>query len=291
MHARRARILDTVALTSDVLWAFGLTLFAGLSTGVGSAIAFFARRTDYRFLGLAMGFSAGVMLYVSFQEILPKAEAAVARAYSADDAMWMTTLSFFVGIATIALIDLLVPAPKNPHEVRAPADLSQLKPGGDEPRLVDPGTSAHMLRTGVFTALAISIHNFPEGLVTFLTALEDVQLGISLAIAIALHNIPEGISVAVPIYYASGSRSRAFGYSMLSGLSEPLGAVVGYLVLLTFFDAEVTGLLFAGVAGVMVYISLDELLPAAHRYGREHDALIGVLAGMAVMALSLVLLA
>jgi zinc transporter, ZIP family len=279
-----------VALTSDVLWAFGLTLFAGLSTGVGSAIAFFARRTDYRFLGLAMGFSAGVMLYVSFQEILPKAEAAVARAYSPDDARWMTTLAFFVGIAAIALIDLLVPAPKNPHEVRAPDDLSQLKPRGDA-RALAPVSSRHMLRTGVFTALAISIHNFPEGLVTFLTALEDLQLGMTLAVAIALHNIPEGISVAVPIYYASGSRSRAFGFSMLSGLSEPVGAVVGYLVLLTFFDIQITGLLFAGVAGVMVYISLDELLPAAHRYGREHDALIGVLAGMAVMALSLVLLA
>jgi zinc transporter, ZIP family len=273
-------------LSSDVLWAFGLTLFAGLSTGIGSAIAFFARRTDYRFLGVAMGFSAGVMLYVSFQEILPKAEAAIAQAYSPDDARWLATLSFFAGIAVIALIDLLVPSPENPHEPRAPADLSQLKQLDTGPDVHAP----HMLRTGLFTALAIGIHNFPEGLVTFLVALDDLQLGITLAVAVALHNIPEGISVSVPIYYASGSRRRAFAYSLASGLAEPVGALAGYLLLRSVAGDGVTGPLFAAVAGVMVYISLDELLPAAHRYGRGHDALIGVLGGMAVMALSLVLL-
>lgn len=278
-------LLETVLpISPDVLWAFSLTLFAGLSTGVGSAIAFFAKRTDYRFLGIAMGFSAGVMLYVSFQEILPKAEDAVRRAYSAEDAAWITTLSFFAGIAIIALIDLVIPKPENPHEVRAPDDLWQVK----QPRA--RAHTSHMLRTGLFTTLAIGIHNFPEGLVTFLIALEDLKLGVTLAVAIALHNIPEGISVSVPIYYATGSRRRAFGYSMLSGLAEPVGALVGYLVLRTMFTEEITGLLFAAVAGVMVYISLDELLPAAHRYGHEHDALIGVIGGMAVMALSLVLL-
>lgn len=274
-------------LTSEVLFAFALTLFAGLSTGVGSAIAFFARRTDYRFLGIAMGFSAGVMLYVSFQEILPKAEEAVARAFSPDDAFWITTASFFAGIAIIGVIDLLIPRPENPHELREPADLSQLKGPSPAGEVAVP---PQMLRTGLFTALAIGIHNFPEGMVTFLAALQDVQLGITLAIAVALHNIPEGISVAVPIYYASGSRRRAFSYSMLSGLAEPIGAVVGYILLRAFFTEEITGLLFGAIAGIMVYISLDELLPMAHRYGSEHDALLGVIAGMAVMALSLVLI-
>jgi ZIP family zinc transporter len=283
-------------LSQEVVIAFALTLFAGLSTGIGSAIAFFARRNDYRFLGVAMGFSAGVMLYVSFIEIIPKAEAAAARAYSPDDAFWVTTVSFFAGIAFIGLIDLLIPRFENPHELREPEDLSQLKEADEPPA---PARMAgvtqthahnpHMMRTGLFTALAIGIHNFPEGMVTFLGALENVQLGITLAIAVALHNIPEGISVAVPIFYASGSRSRAFVYSLLSGLAEPCGALIGYIVLRAFFADEVTGLMFGAVAGIMVYISLDELLPAAHRYGNEHDALIGVIGGMAVMAVSLVL--
>jgi ZIP family zinc transporter len=229
------------------------------------------------------------MLYVSFMEILPKAEAATARAFSPDDAFGITTLAFFGGIALIGAIDLLIPKPDNPHEVRAPAELSRLKHHGTAAQS-DRMASPHMMRTGMFTALAIGLHNFPEGMVTFLAALEDVQLGITLAIAVALHNIPEGISVAVPIYYATGSRRRAFRYSMLSGLAEPVGAIVGYGVLLAFLPAESTGLLFAGVAGIMVYISLDELLPSAHRYGSEHDALLGLIAGMAVMAVSLVLL-
>ncbi len=276
-------------LSPEVLVAFGLTLFAGLSTGIGSAIAFFARRSDYRFLGTAMGFSAGVMLYVSFREILPKAEAAAARSYP-DNAAWVTLASFFGGIAFIAAIDLLIPKAENPHEPRAPLDLSQLKGAEPNASAGTPGSNPHLMRTGMFTALAIGIHNFPEGLVTFLTALDDVQLGVTLAIAVALHNIPEGISVSVPIYYATGSRRRAFAYSMLSGLAEPVGALVGYALLLTFFTEDVTGVLFGAVAGVMVYISLDELLPAAHRYGTSHNALLGVLGGMLVMALSLALL-
>ena len=277
-------------MTDEVIVAFALTLFAGLATGVGSAIAFFAKRTDYRFLGIAMGFSAGVMLYVSFTEILAKAEAAISSAHGPATAGWVTLLSFFGGIALIGVIDALVPKTRNPHEPRTRADLSQLKHGdtaGLAP-VADPGPV--LMRTGRFTALAIGIHNFPEGMVTFLTAIDDVSLGIALAIAVALHNIPEGISVSVPIYYATGSRRRAVIYSALSGLAEPVGAAIGYLALRAFFTNDVTGLLFGAVAGIMVYISLDELLPAAHEYGGEHAALVGVIAGMAVMGVSLVLL-
>lgn len=279
-------------LNEAVLTAFGLTLFAGLATAIGSAIAFFARQTDYRFLSIAMGFSAGVMLYVSFREILTKAEAATSGVYGAQSAAWATLLSFFGGIAFIAVIDALVPKAGNPHEARAGADLSRLK--HREALDVDappaPETRPRLMRTGLFTALAIGIHNFPEGMVTFLAALEDLRLGIALAIAVALHNIPEGISVSVPIYYATGSRRRAFAYSALSGLAEPVGAVIGYLALRALFTDEVTGMLFGAVAGIMIYISLDELLPAAHQYGHEHHVLLGIVSGMAVMAVSLVLL-
>ena len=145
------------------------------------------------------------------------------------------------------------------------------------------------MRMGLFTALAIAIHNFPEGLATFAAALADPALGISTAIAIAIHNIPEGISVSVPIYYATGDRKKAFVYSFASGLSEPVGALLGYFVLRAYFSDTVFGVLFAGVGGIMVFISLDELLPTAKEYGEGHVAIYGLIAGMALMALSLLL--
>ena len=149
---------------------------------------------------------------------------------------------------------------------------------------------------GLFTALAIAIHNFPEGLATFLAALDDPSVGVAIAIAIALHNIPEGISVSVPIFYATGDRRRAFLYSALSGLAEPAGAVIAYAGLRLFLSdsggipPQLMGVLFGGVAGIMVYISLDELLPASRAYSKGHDSLLGLVAGMVMMALSLLLM-
>jgi ZIP family zinc transporter len=154
-----------------------------------------------------------------------------------------------------------------------------------------------LLRMGLFTALAIGIHNFPEGLATFLAALHDPHLGIAIAVAVALHNIPEGISVSVPIFYATGNRKKAFTYSFLSGLAEPVGAGIAYLAIRLFLGdngnvvpPEIMGVMFGGVAGIMVYISLDELLPTSRAYGKGHDSLLGLIGGMLVMALSLVLM-
>jgi len=142
---------------------------------------------------------------------------------------------------------------------------------------------------GFFSALAIGIHNFPEGLATFAAALKDPTLGVGIAIAIAIHNIPEGIAVSAPIYYATGSRKKAFVWSFVSGLAEPVGALVGYLLLYNLFTDITFGILFGAVGGIMVYISLDELLPSAEEYGHHHVAIYGLLGGMAVMALSLLL--
>ncbi len=272
--------------------AFGLTTFAGLSTGIGSAIAFFFKQTNYRFLSWATGFSAGVMLYVSFVEILAKSTDYLTAARGEDAARLLMPLSFFGGIALIFLIDRLIPTLENPHETRSQFELQRLgpKPAGGT-RIIYPAPDPQQLhRTGIFCALAIGIHNFPEGLATFLAAYEDPALGLAIAIAIALHNIPEGISVSVPIYHATGSRRRAFGWSLLSGLAEPAGALAGFLVLRTFLNGEMMGLLFGGVAGIMVYISLDELLPISRAYGKGHDSLYGLLAGMLIMAASLVML-
>jgi zinc transporter, ZIP family len=284
-------------MNSNIWIATGLTLLAGMATGIGSIIAFTAKRTNYRFLSVATGFSAGVMLYVAFVEIFFKGGEALAKRYGEATGNWINVASFFGGILLIGLIDQLIPSAENPHEV--PAE-SETRPLHLRTRSPAPAAPDHkkLLRTGLFTALAITIHNFPEGLATFLAALEDPTLGLAIAVAIALHNIPEGISVSVPIYYATGNRRRAFVYSFLSGLAEPVGAAVGYL-LIRFFTAdadgaipsEVMGILFGGVAGIMVYISLDELLPTSRAYGKGHDSIFGLVGGMAVMALSLLLMA
>jgi len=267
--------------SNPVLFAFSLTLLAGLATGIGSAMAFFTRRTNARFLTLALGFSAGVMIYVSFVEILAKGRDTLVIDLGHRMAAWVSVGAFFGGIFLIALIDRLVPAAENPHEVRR---VEEFPAPGSDPR------SRKLMRMGILSAVAIAIHNFPEGLATFSAALADPALGVAIAVAIAIHNIPEGIAVAVPIYFATGSRRKAFIYSFLSGLSEPLGAAAGYLLLMRYSGDTSRGILFAAVAGIMVFVSLDELLPTAQEYGEHHIAAYGLFAGMAVMALSLLLL-
>lgn len=297
-----------------VWFALGLTLLAGMATGIGSVIAFTAKRTNYRFLSVATGFSAGIMLYVSFVEIFFKGASALIQRYGTTLGNWVNVASFFGGMLLIGVIDNLIPEGENPHEThseeeRAPLhEVSAPRPahgvagadGDNAPLALHGHAAAHrkLMRMGLFTALAIGIHNFPEGLATFFAALQDPGLGIAIAIAIAFHNIPEGISVSVPIYYATGDRRKAFTYSLLSGLAEPVGAGIAYLVLLLFLRSstgdvvppQLLGILFGAVAGIMVYISLDELLPTSRAYGKGHDSLYGLVAGMLVMALSLLLM-
>jgi ZIP family zinc transporter len=283
----------------NVWFALGLTVFAGMATAIGSAIAFMAKRTNYRFLSVATGFSAGVMLYVSFVEIFFKGVNALTPRFGDYWGHWVNAGSFFGGMLLIGLIDNLIPAGENPHETHTEAETRPLH----DPAAAVPGPAAagahhaKLMRMGLFTALAIGIHNFPEGLATFLAALHDPGLGVAIAVAIALHNIPEGVSVSVPIFYATGDRRKAFLYSVLSGLAEPVGAGIAYLLILLFVGGdggavppEVMGVLFGGVAGIMVYISVDELLPTSRAYGKGHDSLLGLVAGMVVMALSLLLM-
>lgn len=265
-----------------VLYAFSLTLFAGLSTGFGSLIALFGKKTNTRFLSIALGFSGGVMIYVSFVEIFVKAQESLVSALGLVPGSWATVASFFAGIFLIGIIDKLVPSSENPHEARKVEEIC------DEACMVQRKQS-QLMRMGVMSALAIGIHNFPEGLATFTSALKDPSLGIAIAVAIAIHNIPEGLAVSVPIYYATNNRKKAFWLSFLSGLSEPLGALVGYLIFARFFNDITFGVLFAMVAGIMVFISLDELLPTAREYGEGHLSIYGMVAGMMVMAVSLLL--
>jgi ZIP family zinc transporter len=278
---RRGRVRGTVIAepmpSSPVAIAFALTLLAGLATGIGSALALIARRTNTRFLSAALGFSAGVMIYVSFVEILADARASLAGALGARAGAWVAVLAFFGGLGLTALIDRLVPAAENPHEVHRVEEMHRR-----------PDT--HLMRMGLLSAAAIALHNFPEGIATFVAALDHPRLGASIATAVAIHNVPEGIAVAVPVFYATGSRARAFSWSFLSGLSEPLGALVAWVLLAGFLGGALRGILFAAVAGIMVFISFDELLPTAREYGEHHVAVYGLTSGMAVMAVSLTLM-
>jgi len=264
--------------TNSILFALTLTMFAGLSTGIGSLIALFAKKTNTTFLSVSLGFSAGVMIYVSMIEIFPKAKESL-EGYCSSPGMahFYTILAFFFGMGIIALIDKLVPEYENPHEIKSVE------------AMVPKNRDKNLMRMGMMSALAIAIHNFPEGIATFTAALKDPHLGIGITIAIAIHNIPEGIAVSVPIYYATGSRKKAFWYSFLSGLSEPVGAILAFLVLMPFLNDLVFGLIFASVAGIMVFISFDELLPTSEKYGKHHLSIYGLIAGMMVMAISLVL--
>lgn len=265
-------------MENDLLLPLLLTLGAGLATGIGSALAFLAHHTNKRLLSFSLGLSGGVMIYVSFVELLRQADTTLAAEWGTRNASLICAASFFAGILLIGIIDRLVPSFENPHEARAVEELNE------KPR--DP----KLMRMGLLTALAIGIHNFPEGIATFAAAMDDTALGVAIAVAIAIHNIPEGIAVSIPIYYATGNRRKAFLLSLLSGLAEPVGAVLAWALLAPFMSPTLMGCILAGVAGIMVFISIDELLPAAREYGEAHTSIYGVVAGMAVMAASLILL-
>jgi len=271
----------------NLSFAMLVTTLAGLSTGIGSAIAFLIRTPRYAYLALGLGFSAGVMVYISFTELLGTAIGDVGFAKA--------NLAFFVGIAFIALIDIFVPHEyEEERRDNAPRDAEEV--GRQDiscpPSRPSVPSKPSLMRSGVLLALGIAIHNFPEGLVTFsCAATGDVAFGIMIAVAIAIHNIPEGIAVSVPIFYATGSRRKAFTYSFLSGIAEPVGAIIGYAILRPFLTPALLSSMLAFVAGIMVFISLDEILPLAHRYGKEHLVLVGVGTGMLVMAASLFFLA
>ncbi len=279
-------------MQGSVSLALALTAFAGLSTGLGALVVFFTRRPRLTMLAFGLGFSSGVMVYISLVELLPLAM----RRFSeelAPGADWIAVACFFGGIVISSIIDRLVPEPSNPHEVvaledvrRASAGRSGFSPADDSQR------KKSLSRLGLLSAVAIGVHNLPEGMATFAGSIQDVSLGTSIAIAVAIHNIPEGVAVAVPVFFATGSRGKALLYSFASGLAEPIGALIVYLALMPLIEANplvIDGML-AAVGGVMVFISFDELLPTSREYGSGHTSILGVVLGMAVMAVSLLLL-
>ena len=271
--------------SQNITTAIILTLIAGLSTGIGSTIALLSKKTNTKLLSVALGFSAGVMIYISFVEIFPDARETFTQHYGKFTGTLFTLISFFGGMLLVGLIDKFIPSAENPHELRSVESMDNETKAKNFRKLY---------RLGVLTAVAVAVHNFPEGVATFMSAMKDPALGIAIAVALAIHNIPEGIAVSVPIYYSTGNRKKAFWLSFLSGISEPVGAMIAYLVLLPFLHLPVIDLVFAGtmaaVAGIMVFISLDEWLPSAEEFGEHHLAIYGLTGGMGVMALSLLLL-
>jgi len=257
----------------NIGFAILLSVLAGLSTCIGGTIAYFIKKPKLVYLSLVLGFSAGVMIYISFMELLPRAIESIGE---------IECLAvFFIGIILIGLIDMSIPRIKNPHHYKDLSDYGNFK---------ENSTDKIIMKTGILTALAIGIHNFPEGLTTLGATLADIKLGIFIALAIAIHNIPEGISVSVPIFYATKNKKKAFFYTFLSGVAEPIAAVIGVLILLPFLSIQIVSFLLAFAAGIMIYISIDELLPMAHKYGHNHTVIIGIVLGMLVIAASLFLL-
>ena len=249
---------------------FILTLIAGLSTGIGGLIALFVKRENKKFLSASLGFSAGVMIYISMVEIFFEAKETIIVDLGEKKGYWLTVIAFFVGIIIMLIGDKMLPSE---NKMKKTIDTENKK----------------LARMGLFTALAVIIHNFPEGMVTFFTSLKDLSLAIPIVIAIAIHNIPEGISVAMPIYYSSGSRKKAFVYSLLSGLSEPIGGIIGFMLLKNVLTNTIFGVLLALIAGIMIYISFEELLPTARKYSDDSVPTYGLILGMALMAFSLLL--
>jgi len=259
--------------TSTILLAFGLTLIAGLSTGIGSVLAFFTKRTNTKFLSTALGFSAGVMIYVSFMEMLPTAKENLISSFGEHVGTLYLLFGFFGGMALISLIDFFIPEDKNPHEIHRVEELEQKR--------------SRLSKTGLLLAFSIGIHNFPEGIATFTSAMSGLEIALPITAAIAIHNIPEGIAVSIPIYHATGNKKKAFWLSFLSGMAEPIGALFGFLILIPFWTPSINGFILSAVSGIMVFISIDELLPSAQKYGEHHLSIIGLIGGMVTMALSL----
>lgn len=259
-------------LSENVIVAFSICLAAAMATVLGAFSIFTAKDTNPRLLAFGLAFAGGAMVYVSFVEIFTKSLGSFSELFEDAQAYQYTTLAFFAGVGMLVLIDRLVPNPHNELETPNSFDKTRLN------------------RVGILAALAITAHNFPEGMATFFATLEDPVVGSSLAFAIAIHNIPEGVSIAIPVYYATGSKKITFLACLLSGLAEPVGAIIGYLILAPFLTPVVYGAVFGVIAGAMVFLSMDELLPTAKRYSTGHDAVYGMIIGMTTIALSLVLL-
>lgn len=268
---------------SNLALSFALTLVVGLSMGVGSLLSFFIKEANKRFLALSLSFSAGIMIYVSFMAILPEGIELVEGYIGDEIGHTIGLMAFFGGMIMIAILEKFI------HTVGG--DIHGHDHGHSHDHSHDHGhnhsNGEHLSKLGIMSAIAIAIHNLPEGLAIFTAGLKDITLAIPIAAAVIMHNIPLSIAISVPIYYSTKSKRKAFLYTLLVGLCQPLGAIIGYLLLSNFFNDGFFGILYTIIAGIMVFVSLDELLPISQKYEDHHISVYGAIAGMIVMAISL----
>ena len=270
-------------MDSNVFYSFILTLFVGLTMGFGSLFSFLIKDENKKFLSFSLSFSAGIMIYISFMEILPEGMHLIEETVNGNKGKMIALAAFFGGMIFTALLEKLVHSMAGDHHHDLDSDEMNHTHKHDE---LD---KSHMEKLGIMTAISIGIHNLPEGLAIFATGLKDITIAIPLAIAVILHNIPLSIAISVPIYYATKSRKKAFLYASLVGLCQPLGAIIGYFLFSSFFSDMLFGILFSIISGIMVFVSLDELLPTSQQYEDHHFSVYGTILGMMVMAISLIL--
>ncbi len=259
--------------------AFCLTMLAGLTTAIGGAVAFITNKNNLKTLSVGLGFSAGVMIFISLVDIIPSSQNLLKINFP-NHYEWIVFIGFVLGILISVLIDYFLPDHVDTDELLNP----------DAPEEENKLRHYKLKRAGLLTAIAICVHNFPEGMATFLTTTQDIKLGLSVALAIAIHNIPEGIAVALPIYHVTGKKRYAMLYASLSGITEPVGALAGIFILNLFLPQVLVGFLMAAVAGIMTYISFDTLLPLAKEYGNWHLSIVGIMSGILFIWLGLILL-
>jgi len=257
--------------SDESIRALLLSVIAGLATLIGATIVFLSKSTNKKTLAIALGFSSGVMLSVSFMDLIPSANALLVKAMNYKLSVIFSVLVVALGIFLASLLDRFVPHQEFDEET------------GESPH-------KNLYKVGFVSMLAIGLHNFPEGIATFMAGYENLSLGITIALAISLHNIPEGIVVAMPIFYATGSKKKAFKYAFLSGIAEPIGAFLAFLVLRPFINDIVLGAILALVSGIMIYVVIEELLPSSRQYGHNKTALIATFFGICIMPLTHIIL-
>ncbi len=273
------------------LTALILSTLAGLSTVLGGFVTFFIKENSLKFLSFGLGLSAGVMLFISLVDLYPES-CEMIKNQMGENYLFLTVIFFAIGILTAVLIDYFIPdhlqsqmftkqlGANEKHE-----DSTDCKE--DENAVISIGK---IKKAGILTAIVVAVHNLPEGLATFFLTAQNIMLGIGIVIAIAIHNIPEGMAISIPVYQATHSKRKAFLYSFLSGMAEPVGGVIGFVIIKTLFPTLCVGILFSMVAGIMTYISLDTLLPLSKDYDTGHYSISGVVLGLLIMGFALVLL-
>ena len=254
-----------------MLFALTLTTLAGLSTGLGGLVVLLFKRPRARMMAFSMGFAGGVMLTVSLSDMLPHTVEAYSDTMGRFPAALASASLCVMGMLIALLLERCIPDEK---ELAA-------RPDGHAARgtpAINPGA----LRSAMVTTAAIVLHNLPEGILTLFTSYASPTLG-------ALHNIPEGIAISVPVYYATNSRVRGALYALLSGLAEPAGALLAFFLLRSFISPLFLNGLIATIAGIMIYVSISELIPEGFSYGRRGYTVGGLVAGILAMSVGIYL--